>query len=145
MQNVKGFEKLVALKETFTNEYKNKWEKINNENKYKDQVFYTKYGFKNPDELISWVLDGNKIIFNKDETDYMMLVGSQVAHIFQDFDDCIGPLGRTIKYTTIEAFKEWVNKLNNFRIAENKEYFDYWSKSIEESYIYELDKKHLHI
>lgn len=128
MQNVKGFESLVALKDEFETNERRWQEEITSEQKRKHNELFEHVGFKSGKEVIDWVLDGNKIYNEHDCYTYMYRQDDSIVHVFENYEEWPGPAGYTSKCMTIQEFIDWVNKVDTYNTT-NK-YFPYWVKTI---------------
>ena len=114
MQNVKGFEALVKMKNELEAQETQEFNEWKRERYNKRLCLYKSRGFSTCDELINYVLKlGNRIVNEEDNEDFIELEGDCVIHVFEAYDDCVGPLGRFKKYMSIDEFKSWVYKVLN--------------------------------
>ena len=82
--------------------------------------------FQKAQELIDWVLSGKRIVDNF-EGGWMQLIDGRIIHHYLEYNDIDIPIGFDNKSMSIEKFKEWVGKCEEYQIRNHdvfvNEYF----------------------
>lgn len=139
--NEKSLRALSEIKENFDKEEKQRQER--RELEYLEQrkrrlERKRTHGFRSADEMIQYVLQGNEIVLENDpRTRRKLLPSGEIQLISEDYSDNDIPLGYSAKTETIDQFKTWAKKLEEYYItwfkendpnSEEKEYYLSWLK-----------------
>ena len=82
--------------------------------------------FLKAQELIDWILSGKRIV-DDFEGGWMQLIDERIIHHYLAYNDIDMPIGFDNKSMSIEKFKEWVGKCEEYQIRNHNvfvnEYF----------------------
>ena len=82
--------------------------------------------FQKAQELIDWILSGKQIV-DDFEGGWMQLIDGRIIHHYLAYNDIDMPIGFDNKSMSIEKFKEWVGKCEEYQIRNHdvfvNEYF----------------------
>ena len=82
--------------------------------------------FQKAQELIDWILSGKRIV-DDFEGGWMQLIDERIIHHYLAYNDIDIPIGFDNKSMSIEKFKEWVGKCEEYQIRNHdvfvNEYF----------------------
>lgn len=82
--------------------------------------------FQKAQELIDWILSGKRIV-DDFEGGWMQLIDERIIHHYLVYNDIDMPIGFDNKSMSIEKFKEWVGKCEEYQIRNHdvfvNEYF----------------------
>ena len=106
MKNSNGFDALQALKNEMTIEREAAELRWNAEMNRRYQERMEKRGFRAPEEMIDYLMSGNKIVDRTGQS--FQFVNGAVEFVYEVYDECAGPQGFGKKYETLAQFKQFV-------------------------------------
>lgn len=106
MKNTKGFAALQTLKNEMTIEREAAELRWNEEMNRRYQERMEKRGFRSPEEMIDYLMSGNKIVDRTGQS--FQFVNGAVEFVYEVYDECAGPQGFGKKYETLAQFKQFV-------------------------------------
>ena len=127
MKSSKGFAALQALKNEMTIEREAAELRWNAEMNRRYQERMEKRGFRSPEEMIDYLVNGGRITDR--EGQYFRFENGMVEVIYEIYDECAGPQGFGRKYETLDEFKDFVyNVLVKHREYNGDKWLPTWVK-----------------
>lgn len=121
----KGSKTLVDLKNQLEKEREQEFaRRVQNEKAYMKKAGF----FTNAQEMIDYILSGNRIVAADDPNEFFQLRDGKVFRQYLAYNDIDMPIGYSDRYETIEEFKNWVAGCEEMQIKNHATFINHFLK-----------------